>query len=41
VRKSDPDSPDKIDAALAGIVAHHRARWHAAQKPRRGWVLDW
>jgi phage terminase large subunit-like protein len=27
VTKSAPDSPDKIDAAVAAIVAHHRAMW--------------
>jgi len=30
VTKSHPDSPDKIDSAVAMIVAHHRARWRHA-----------
>lgn len=30
IRKSEPDSPDKIDAAVAAVIAHHRARWHLA-----------
>lgn len=28
VEKIHPDSPDKIDAAVAAIIAYHRARWH-------------
>lgn len=32
VTKSDPDSPDKIDLAVACIVAYHRARWHFFQE---------
>lgn len=29
--KSEPDSPDKIDLAVASVVAYHRARWWWAQ----------
>ena len=29
VTKDHPDSPRKIDAAVAAVVAHDRARWHA------------
>ncbi len=29
VTKDKPDSPHKIDAAVAAVVAAHRARWHA------------
>lgn len=28
--KSAPDSPDKIDLAIASVVAYHRAHWHWA-----------
>lgn len=35
VTKSAPDSPDKIDAAVGVIVAHHRARWHHAHPQER------
>lgn len=28
IDKSDSDSPDKVDAAVGAIVAHHRAIWH-------------
>lgn len=31
VTKDHPDSPRKIDAAIAGIIAFDRAMWHAAQ----------
>jgi phage terminase large subunit-like protein len=30
IRKEDPDSPNKIDAAVGAVVAYHRARWHFA-----------
>ena len=32
-------SPRRIDAAIAGVVAHERAVWHAAN-PRRGGRAD-
>lgn len=28
IEKSEQDSPDKIDAAVAGVIAYARARWH-------------
>jgi phage terminase large subunit-like protein len=31
ITKSHPDSPRKIDAAVAAVVAHERASWHASQ----------
>jgi hypothetical protein len=30
VTKDHADSPRKIDAAVAAVVAHDRASWHAA-----------
>ena len=30
VTKAHPDSPRKIDAAVAAVVAYERASWHAA-----------
>jgi phage terminase large subunit-like protein len=40
--KSAPDSPAKIDAAVAAVVATHRAMWHASQptrgEPAAAWV---
>jgi phage terminase large subunit-like protein len=30
VTKAHPDSPRKIDAAVAAVVAYERACWHAA-----------
>jgi phage terminase large subunit-like protein len=38
VTKAATDSPDKIDAAVGFIVAHHRASWWATH-PRGGGVL--
>lgn len=32
IRKEDPDSPNKIDAAVGAVVAYHRARWHFAHQ---------
>lgn len=34
VTKSHPDSPRKIDVAVAAVIAYERACWHAAN-PRR------
>jgi hypothetical protein len=33
--KDHPDSPRKIDAAVAAFVAYDRAMWHAANTPKR------
>ena len=33
VTKAHPDSPRKIDVAVAAIIAHARACWHATNKP--------
>ena len=33
--KDHPDSPRKIDAAVAAFVAYDRAMWHAANTPER------
>ena len=33
--KDHPDSPRKIDAAVAALVAYDRAMWHAANTPER------
>ena len=40
VTKEHPDSPRKIDAAVACIIAHERAQWHAANvsQPMVAWV---
>jgi hypothetical protein len=41
VVKAHPDSPRKIDAAVAAIVAYDRALWHAAnssREPMFAWV---
>jgi phage terminase large subunit-like protein len=35
VTKAAPDSPEHIDGAVGAIIAHHRARWHAQQKPKQ------
>jgi phage terminase large subunit-like protein len=35
VTKDAPDSPRKIDCAVAAIVAYDRAMWHAANTPER------
>jgi phage terminase large subunit-like protein len=32
ITKSEADSPDKIDAAVAAVVAYHRARWRLANE---------
>ena len=30
ITKTHPDSPRKIDVAVAAVIAHDRAQWHAA-----------
>jgi phage terminase large subunit-like protein len=37
ITKDHPDSPRKIDAAAAGVVAYDRAMWHAAQPAYAEW----
>ena len=32
IQKDHPDSPRKIDAAVAAVIAYDRAAWHAANK---------
>lgn len=39
VKKASDDSPEKIDAATAAIIAHHRAAWHATQGEDVGALL--
>lgn len=40
--KSAPDSPDKIDLAIAAVVAYHRGRWHWSNEGEQdfAFVLD-
>jgi phage terminase large subunit-like protein len=33
ITKDHPDSPRKIDAAVAAVIAYERAAWHAANEP--------
>ena len=35
VTKQHPDSPKRIDGAVAAIIAYDRAMWHAAEGPPR------
>ena len=37
ITKDHPDSPRKIDAAAAGVVAYDRAMWHAANMTGVTW----
>jgi hypothetical protein len=37
VTKDHADSPRKIDAAVAAVVASDRAAWHAANRPVEAW----
>jgi phage terminase large subunit-like protein len=39
VTKAHPDSPRKIDAAVAAIVAYDRALWHAANNIQPSWAF--
>jgi phage terminase large subunit-like protein len=41
VTKDAPDSPRKIDCAVAAIVAYDRAMWHAANTPRGDVLVAW
>jgi len=41
ITKESADSPNKIDAAVAAVVAHHRAVWHMTEgdkEPGFAWV---
>jgi hypothetical protein len=41
VTKAHPDSPPRIDCAVAAVIAHERAAWHAAncsREPLFAWV---
>jgi phage terminase large subunit-like protein len=35
ITKDHPDSPRKIDCAVAAVIAYERAMWHAANPPKR------
>ena len=35
VTKEHPDSPRRIDVAVAAVIAYERACWHAANPARR------
>jgi excisionase family DNA binding protein len=40
--KGHPDSPRPIDAAVAAVIAYHRASWHAGEgKPAEMGPLWW
>jgi phage terminase large subunit-like protein len=41
VQKEHPDSPRKIDAAIAAIVAYDRAAWHAANSATKEPMFAW
>jgi phage terminase large subunit-like protein len=41
VTKDHPDSPRKIDAAVACIIAYERAMWHAANRVSQPWAASW
>jgi phage terminase large subunit-like protein len=40
ITKSHPDSPRKIDCAVAAVIAHERACWHAAHD-HQGPLVAW
>lgn len=37
--KSEPSSPDKIDAAVAAIIAYSRARWNFLNESAQPWAV--
>jgi phage terminase large subunit-like protein len=41
VTKDHPDSPRKIDAAVASVIAYERAAWHAANVAVEPWAAAW
>lgn len=41
VTKEHPDSPRKIDAAVACVIAYERAMWHAANVTAEPWAAAW
>ena len=41
VTKTHPDSPRKIDVAVAAVIAYDRASWHATQPAHPGPLFAW
>ena len=39
ITKAHPDSPRKIDAAVAAVIAHERAAWHRGNPPAEPMIM--